>query len=60
MRETIASLATLMFWKEPSMCILLREDRINSNQGRGQITHVSASTMRVRLAFSMVNFVLPS
>lgn len=63
MRETIASRAILMFWKDPMIWILL-EVPPGEIQGQTKViadeTHVSARTIRVRLVFSMVNLVLPS
>ena len=61
MRETMASLAILIFWKEPSIWILLQISKRSAVvEEYRQYTYVSAKTMRVRLAFSIVNFVLPS
>lgn len=68
MSETIASLAIFIFWTEPRICMLLfyqihnlkaviRETRYD--EGEEAKTYVSASTILVLLAFSMVNFTLP-
>ena len=57
MRETIASRAILMFWKEPRMWIFLSNKSLrgpNNKKERLQETYVSARMIRVRLAFSMV------
>lgn len=62
----IAVRAILIFWKEPKMWIFLREEK----EGGVSLTapprcasccdtHVSASTMRVFVTFSMVNLVFP-
>jgi hypothetical protein len=61
--ETIASRAILMFCTDPRMWILLRAEGQRpcraKNHASSRCTHVSARTIRVRLAFSIENLTLP-
>ena len=52
---------TLMLAKDPRMWIFLcKGGLLVGGEGTREHTYVSASTIRVRLAFSIVNLVLPS